>query len=149
MGGFCTALNTWQTELTQGAPDVGAATDVEATKQSLVSFLEGAVAATQTLVADIEAAGVPDVENGEAIATEMRSAIASVGDDFSAARDDVDGLSTADPAAFAAGLSEIGTTLTEAGTAAGTAFDQLAAKYPAAGLDAAATEAASCQNVLG
>lgn len=148
MGDLCTALGTWQTELTDNAPDLSSVTDVQATKDSIVSFLGSAVAATRTLVDDIQAAGVPDVENGEAIATEMRSAIATVSDEFSAARDKLEGLSTDDPAAFAADLSEIGTTLTEAGTAAGTTFDQLAEKYPAADLDAAANEAQACQDVF-
>jgi cell division septum initiation protein DivIVA len=149
MGDFCTALGTWQTELTEGAPDFSDASDAEAAKDTLVTYLDGAVAATQTLVADIQAAGVPEVENGEAIATEMRSAIEAVGDDFAAAKADVEALSTDDPAAFAASLGELGTTLTEAGTAAGTAFDQLGEKYPAADLDAAATEAESCQSIIG
>lgn len=148
MDGLCTALGTWQTELTDNAPDLSSATDVQATKDSLVSFLGTAVTATRTLVDDIQAAGVPEVENGEAIATEMRSAIAAVGDKFSAAKDTLEGLSTDDPAAFAADLSEIGTTLSEAGTAAGTTFDQLAEKYPAADLDTAANEAQACQNVF-
>lgn len=149
MGNFCTALDTWQTELTDGAPDFSSLTDAESAKETLVSYLDSIVAATGTLVTDIQAAGVPDVENGEAIATEMRSAIASVGDDFAAAKAKVEALSIDDPAAFASGLTEVGTTLTDAGTAAGSTFDQLAEKYPAADLDAAATEAASCQTVLG
>lgn len=148
IGDLCTALDTWQTELTDNAPDLSSATDAGATKDSLVSFLGTAVTATRTLVDDIQAAGVPEVENGEAIATEMRSAIAAVGDKFSAAKDTLEGLSTDDPAAFAADLSEIGTTLSEAGTAAGTTFDQLAEKYPAADLDTAANEAQTCQNVF-
>jgi hypothetical protein len=149
MGDFCAALDSWQTELTEGAPDLASVTDVAAAKDSVVSFLDGAAASTQTLVDEIEAAGVPDVADGEAIATEMRDAIASVGNDFSTARDDVEGLSTDDPAAFAADLSEIGTTLTEAGSAAGATFDRLAEQYPAADLDAAAQDAAACESVLG
>jgi hypothetical protein len=149
LGDFCTALGTWQGELTEGVPDTASVTDVETAKESLVSYLENAAAATQTLVDDIQAAGVPEVENGEAIATEMRNEIAAVGESFSAAKADVEGLSTDDPAAFATSLSELGTTLTEAGTAAGTAFDELAEKYPAAELDAAATEVEACQNVFG
>jgi hypothetical protein len=149
MGDFCTALGTWQTELTEGAPDFSEVSDAASAKDTVVSYLDSVVAATQTLVADIQAAGVPEVENGEAIATEMRSAIEAVGDDFAAAKADVEALSTDDPAAFAASLGELGTTLTEAGTAAGTAFDQLGEKYPAADLDAAAAEAESCQSIIG
>jgi hypothetical protein len=146
---FCTALGTWQTELTEGAPDFADVSDAESAKDTLVSYLDSVVAATDTLVSDIQAAGVPDVENGEAIASEMRTAIASVGDDFAAAKADVEALSVDDPAAFASGLTDVGTTLTNAGTTAGTTFDQLAEQYPSADLDAAAAEAASCQNVLG
>jgi hypothetical protein len=149
MGELCTALDTWQTELTEGVPDFSSVTDIESTKDSLVSYLGSVVTATQTPVDDLQAAGVPEVENGEAIATEMQSALSSIGDEFAAARDSVEGLSTEDPAAFASSLTDLGTTLTEAGTAAGTTFDQLAEQYPSADLDAAASEAASCQNVLG
>jgi hypothetical protein len=148
-GDLCTALDTWQSELTESAPDPASEPDIESTKDSLVSFLESAVAATQALVDDVRAAGVPEIENGEAIATEMQSEIAAVGDDFLAAKDTLEGLSTDDPAAFAAEVSEIGTTLTEAGAAAGAAFDRLAEQYPAAELDAAATDAPACETVLG
>lgn len=149
MGGLCTGLSTWQTELTENAPDLSSGTDIASAKDTLVAYLDSAVAATRTLVDGIQAAGVPDVENGEAIATEMQSAIASVNDELSAARDKIEGLSTDDPAAFTADLAEIGTTLNEAGATVGAAFDQLAEKYPAAELDAAANEASACQSALG
>lgn len=92
---------------------------------------------------------MPGVENGDEIATQMRSAIASIGDEFASARDSLEGLSTDDPAAFTSSLTELGTALTEAGASVSEEFDRLAGQYPAADLDAAAAEAESCRKVLG
>jgi hypothetical protein len=140
----CGAISTWKTELTSGAPDFSQVTDVQSTKQTLGDYLEQVKASTDTLIADIEAAGTPDVENGEAIAQEFKANLATVGDSFQQAKADLDALSTDDPAAFASGLQEIAGALTTAGSEAGQAFDKLATEYPDSGLDEAAADAPAC-----
>jgi hypothetical protein len=140
----CGAISTWKTELTSGAPDFSQVTDVESTKQTLGDYLEQVKVSTDTLIADIEAAGTPDVENGEAIAQEFKANLATVGDSFQQAKADLDALSTNDPAAFASGLQEIAGALTTAGSEAGQAFDKLATEYPDSGLDEAAADAPAC-----
>ncbi len=140
----CTAVGDWQTELQSSAPDAGNLTDIESAKQTLGDFLDGASTATDEMVSEVEAAGVPDVENGEEIAQKFQANLAAVGDSFDQAKTDLDALSTDDPTGFAAGLQGIATTLTTAGTEAGQAFDKLAAEYPSAGIDDAAAEVPEC-----
>lgn len=127
----CDALISWQGELTSGTPDLADVQDLEATKQAVADYLEGVSTATGSLVEDVEAAGVPDVDEGDAIATDFKSALSSVEQSFEDAKTQVEGLSTDDPGAFAAELQEVGTTLQAAGTEATSVFDNLSAQYPA------------------
>ncbi len=146
VGAVCTSVGTWQKTL-QEAPDLSNPTDLEATKGAISDFLGKVVGATDTLVADVRAAGVPDTPDGEAIATAMTDTLASVNTAFQKAKSDVDGLSTSDAATFAAGLQQVGEDLTQAGTKVGTAFEDLAKKYPSADLSQAAQDVPACSAI--
>lgn len=127
----CRALTSWQSEITSGTPDLADVQDLEATKQAVADYLDSVSTATGSLVEDVEAAGVPDVDEGESIAADFESALSSVQQSFEDAKTQVEGLSTADPGAFATELQEVGTTLQSAGTEATSVFDGLSVQYPA------------------
>ena len=104
----CTALGTWQKTLTTGTPDLSQLSDLSKAKDSVTGYLAGVVTATQTFIADVKAAGVPDVQNGDAIAAGFQDALASTEKRSPMRRSSVEGLSTADPTSFASGLSQVG-----------------------------------------
>ena len=143
----CGALSTWQNDLTTGVPDLTAITDLDAAKETLGGYLDDVTASTDTLVQEIQAAGVPDVEGGDDIASEFRTNLESVRDSFSNAKTELESLSTDDPNAFAAGLEDIGTALNQAGTDVGQAFDRLASEHPTAGLNEVAANEPACQSL--
>jgi hypothetical protein len=145
----CGALTDWQGSITASPPDVSDPTDLEATKQELTGFLDGVISSTESLVSEVEAAGVPDVEQGDAIASDFQSALESVRDSFSQARSEVESLSTDDPGGFSTSLSEIGTALTQAGTEASTAISELGTTYPDSGIDEAFASAPECSGLAG
>ena len=145
----CTSVSDWQQEIQSGTPDFSNVTDAEEAKQTIADYLESVATATRAMIDQVRAAGTPDVEAGETIAEDFQNALAPVADSFDQARADVEALPTDDPTAFASEVSAIGTTLSEAGTQAGTAFDELAAKYPDAGLDAASGDAPACADLGG
>jgi hypothetical protein len=144
VGTVCTSVDTWQKRLTQEAPDISDPNDLLAAKRAVVVYLGKAIAATQKMVAEIKAAGVPDTDKGEEIASSFTSALGSVEQAFQKARSDTQALPTDDAAALAKGLESVGTDLTTAGTRIGGTFDQIAKKYPSADLGAAAQKNEAC-----
>ncbi|MGH2786800.1 MAG: hypothetical protein ACRDJV_02690 [Actinomycetota bacterium] len=89
--------------------------DPEAGKEVLTNFLGDMVGDTDTLISEVEDAGVPDVDNGEEIADDVRSALGQVKSILEDAQSQIEDLPTDDPQAFAEGTQEIGTSLQESG----------------------------------
>ena len=145
----CTAVNDWQEQVTAGLPSFADVSDVESVKQSLADFLGSVAAATQTMLDEVEAAGVPDIDQGEAIARDFRAALAPLVETFEQARADVESLSADDPSAFVQRLTEIGDSLTQAGNQVASTFTSLARTYPDAGIDAVAADAPACHAITG
>ena len=149
VGSVCGAITTWQTSITSDLPTFSDPSDVESVIQSLSDYLGGVITATNTMIADVKDAGVPDVDQGEAIANDFAAALQPVADSFAQAQADVDALSGGDPAAAVTELQSIGTEIQNAATQAGAAFDELASKYPDAGFDEAAANAPECASIAG
>lgn len=109
---ICTAFTDWtqaiqdrQTELEQGlqpgaSPQEG--------KDALQGFLDDAVAASDQLVEDVEAAGSPDTENGGEAADALQTAAAGARDQLAQAQEDVADLPTDSPEAFSQAADEFG-----------------------------------------
>ena len=129
--GMCGAASNWMTALqdrnTQLQDDLGGAPsgDLSAIKELMVAFLGGAVQDTETLIDEVSALSPPDVENGAQIHASVLSAFTQARDLFADARDQVDGLDPNDAAAFTQALSDLGTTLSEAGTEIAASFGGL------------------------
>jgi hypothetical protein len=109
---ICTAFTDWtkaiqdrQTELEQGL-DPGASP--QEGKDALQGFLDDAVAASDTLVDDVEAAGTPDTENGDEAADALLEAAEGARDQLAAAGDDVANLPTDSPEAFSQAADKFG-----------------------------------------
>lgn len=112
----CTAVSDWvstiqeqstslATEFQSGSPEEG--------KEVLTGFIGDAVAETETLIEEVEGAGVPDVEGGEEFADELSTAFTDARDILSDVQTEVEGLPT-DPKGFQEAASEIGPRVQEA-----------------------------------
>ena len=148
LNSVCTAAGKWQKTLLQ-TPNVSNPTDLTATKNTISTYLGGVVAATGTFGTEVNAAGVPDTEDGQAIASSFNSSISTLETAFKQAKSDVDGLSTSDSAALVSGLQKVGTELTQAATKLSTDFDTLSKEHPAADLSGAAKDIPACSALTG
>lgn len=120
--GLCGAASTWMTALqdrnTQLQEDLGTASqgDLAGIKDLMVAFLDGAVQDTQILIDDVSGMAAPDVDDGQQIHDSLLGAFTQARDLFAGARDQVADLDPSDPTAFTQTLTELGTTLSDAGT---------------------------------
>lgn len=107
----CGAVTTWNDEVQATTQElqraIGEPTDLDSVKETTVSFLDEVIEATDRMMTDVEAAGVPDVQDGEQVARRVTTALGDVRDALADARDRVEGLSTADPEGFATELQAV------------------------------------------
>lgn len=149
LDGLCTAIVDYQDELTSLNADLetqlsGDVPTPDAVKDLLVAFLGDAVVATQGLAEQVRALGEPDVDGGDEIAVTFVGAFEQVEDLFAMSQDDVEGLSTDDPAALAEGLQEVATNLEAGGEQIATVFDTL----PEDDVDVSPEDIPSCQGLV-
>ena len=149
LDGLCTAIVDYQDELTSLNGDLetqltGDVPTPDAVKDLLVSFLGDAVVATQGLAEEVRALGSPDVDGGDEIAVTFVGAFEQVEDLFAVSQDDVEALSTDDPAALAEGLQEVATNLEAGGEQIASVFDTL----PEDDVDVNPEDIPSCQGLV-
>jgi hypothetical protein len=100
----CRALGPWRADinsLTSGTQQqMTAQTTPAQAKENLVRLLGGAEQATEAARGKIEAAGVPDVERGEAVAAGFLRSLTSVRDAYGRARTSIAALPTGQPTVF-------------------------------------------------
>ena len=78
---ICTAVADWLDEVVALSEDFSENFDVssgEAAKESMLGFLDDALATTDDMIQRVDAAGIPDVEDGEGAADHMMSALREV-----------------------------------------------------------------------
>jgi hypothetical protein len=110
--GVCGAIADWVDEIQSLNEDLQANLDpssIEALKTAMVTFLDDVITSTDTVIADVEDAGVPDVEDGDAAAQHLLTGLRDSRGVFEDARDRVEAMSTDDPAAFGEELQTVGT----------------------------------------
>jgi hypothetical protein len=147
--GLCTAIGDFQADLETQSTEfqdafTGGTPSPDDAKDTLSSFVAELSDRTQELIDDVEALGTPDVENGEDVRSALTGAFEQVVVAFEEAEADIDGLSTADPAALAQGFTEVASKLQAAGTEISTSFDDLQSPE----LDDAAADVEACSGVI-
>ena len=112
---ICTSIGTYVTDITAlsdgfvGQLDPTA--DVQTQKDAVVGLLDDIIATTDGLIEDLTAAGVPDVEGGDAIAAALTDSLQQSRQIIDDAKAAVEELSVDDPVAFTTQLTEIGTAI--------------------------------------
>ena len=110
----CSSGADWADALQSQADQLQSRVDTatpEEAKQLLVDFLDGTVDETEELLADIEAAGEPSADRGEAFAADVEDEFEESRDALANARDEIESLSVTDPATFSQKASELGSLL--------------------------------------
>lgn len=148
VGSVCTAISDMvgvlqgsQTELQDALSG-----DPEQGKELLVSFLQDSADTVGAAADDLEAAGTPDVDNGEEIAETIPAAFSDLETAISDAASQAEDISTDSPAEFAEQAQEVGTAVQQAGDQIGASLDELATSDE---LEAAAEESEACQEIGG
>jgi len=144
--GVCGAIAGWVDDIQGLNQDLQAnldPTSLDSLKDAMVGFLEDVTAATDSVIDEVEAVGIPDVEDGQAAADAVLSALRDSRDVFADAHDRVEGLSTADPAAFGEELQTLGTDLQSSMSGIGGELDQFASPE----LDEVSKDIPECQEV--
>jgi hypothetical protein len=113
----CGALAPWRTTIDelnqQAATQMATATTGAQTRENLMTLFSGARQASETARATIAAAGVPDVDGGEAAAQGFEATLAGTRDAYAQAEADLAALATSDDAAFYDGVTAVLTRLTD------------------------------------
>jgi hypothetical protein len=111
----CSALTPWRAELqsltTKAQEQANAAPNSAQAKENLVRLFDGAQKSTEAARAKVEAAGVPDVENGAKIAHNFIATLTAVRDAYGHAKDGVNALTAGDTHTFSDGVAAVLTTL--------------------------------------
>jgi hypothetical protein len=144
--GVCGAISGWVDEIQGLNQDLSANLDpssADSLKDAMVGFLEDVTTATDSVIDEVGAVGIPDVEDGEATAEAVLTALRGSRDVFADAQARVEGLSTDDPAAFGEELQTLGTDLQSSMSGIGGELDQFASPE----LDQAFNDIPECQEV--
>ena len=142
---LCTALTGWTEELRDRQADLQAGAEPgrspEADRDALQRFVDGAVAASDGLVEDVEEAGVPDIDNGEEVADAFRDAVEETRSELEEAQDDVAEIPTDSAESYAAAVEDFVTEIRSTLEGINDHFQDVDAPE----LDRALDEAAACQ----
>ena len=145
----CTAVLTWFNGVQSSAGDLQrtlpSVASVEEAHSQLVDFLAATVDQTDEMLADVEAAGAPAIEDGEAASRDLRSALVRVKQIFVDAKAKAEKLPVTDLLAFASAVQELATSIrTELEDVGGT-FNDLQTRYK--DLDLGEDQPASCRKL--
>jgi hypothetical protein len=123
----CGALDEWGQSLQAGSealrPAMENTQDLESVKENYIGFLEDAEQNSQELVDDVESAGPPETDGGEALQSELVSALENVQAGFARAVDRAEELSTRDGDSFRTGVGALSNDVEKNLQAAGAFFD--------------------------
>ena len=80
-------------------------------KAAVLAYLDDVITSTKSMIADVQAVGVPDVSNGQEVVSAVQSAFQQAESVMEDARSTVGSLSLDDPVAFGNALKDLGTSL--------------------------------------
>jgi hypothetical protein len=147
----CSAVGSWvegiQEEGTALGESAQGAENLQQARGQFVDFFDQVIARTERMLRQVGDAGAPAVEDGDAIAEDLHSALEPIQGVFEDARGDAANLPTDDPAAFQAGATEIGETVQREAAEIGEAFDRLEREYDVPELDEAFDEEEACAEI--
>ena len=130
---FCGSFEDWIAKIQEESANVSDSVtpgDVAGAKQVIVDLFGSVSDETQSLIGDIENAGVPDIDDGANFVDDLIGKFQDFDDAIQAAKTDAEALQTADPAKFKTDVDGLVATFQSETTAVGNSFGELDAKYP-------------------
>lgn len=137
---FCANFEGWIANIQTASENVGADIepgDIEGGKETIVNLFELASAATESLISDIEAGGVPDVEDGDALVDDLTGKFEDFNGAIEDAKTEAEGIPIDDRAVFQLKITELTGTFENEVSAVGQSFSELDAEYPSRELQTA------------
>ena len=108
---LCGSITTWMDDIEGLVAELQRVTEepasLDVVKETTVAFFDDSITATDRLSEQVEAAGVPDVADGEETARQLSTAVDAIRVAMAEGRDRVAGLSIEDPQAFASELQAV------------------------------------------
>ena len=143
----CTSMQTYVTDVTNlsnnFASSLDPSADLAGQRDAVVGFLDDVLTSTDKLIGDLEAAGVPDVDNGQQIVDAIKQSFEKAKGVIEDAKQQVQNLSLDDPSTFATQLSSIGTKIQGSMTDIGTSLQSLSSPE----LEQAVAQEPSCASL--
>lgn len=146
----CGAVGSWMNDIEAGGTDLqqqaANTKSIAEGRELIVGFLDDTVTLTDRMLREVEAAGYPDVESGEDIASDFREELGKIRPAFVHARAKAVALPD-DPEEFASGAQEIGIEMAAAGGSVGGRLEALGDKYKSPDLAETFDAASACQGL--
>lgn len=115
VAGLCSSMDTYVTDVQSITNDFTASLDPSAAladqKDAVLTYLDQVITATETMISEVQAVGVPDVSNGQEVVSAVQDSFAQAKSVIEDAKTTVQGLSLDDPVAFGNALIDLGTSL--------------------------------------
>lgn len=112
---LCANMQSYIDEVTSLSTDfageIDPAASLDEQRDAVLAFLDDVLAATDELIAGVEQAGVPDIDNGEEVVVAIEDTFSEARGILVEARAQVEAISVDDAQAFAEQLEEIGQTI--------------------------------------
>jgi hypothetical protein len=146
-GDICTAVADWAQDLqTRAGQPPKSTRTVADIREQLVDFISDVVTRTDQMLADVEAAGKPSVEDGDKIARDLLARLQSLRATLVRARQTMQRLPD-DPSKFGPAAQDLGASIQKAGSDIGDQIDQLDEKYDAEELSKSFNDNPRCSDL--
>jgi hypothetical protein len=149
--GVCRSLTHWQDRMRERVEilrgDVATAVGLDQVREDVARFLGDVTGTTNTLVSDVARAG-PDVEEGEALAADLRGGIEQLAAVLAQAREDAENLPSR-PGPLQRELGELSASIQTEMASAVTVFLELEQRYDVPEVDQAFEDEEACQAFRG
>jgi hypothetical protein len=154
---ICTDFARWQDQLVRLASTGGVGHILHGTGTSdppdviqagVSQLLAGALLATDELVRDVRAAGVPKIPDGQNIAAEFAGSAAFVSAAFADFKRSADQVAPDEPGQQFRETQDLASLLQRAGTTLSTTLQQIAAAYPKGGIKRVFASTKACKPLL-
>jgi hypothetical protein len=148
----CAGLLSWRQGVNNDSGQLSralqaGAADVNTVKAKYTAFFRGVVRRTDTLLAAIDRAGAPKVDNGVPYARDLRTALAQARAGLATAQRRFAGLPTHNLRSYASGAAKARDELGSIFVGVGAALERLGQTYPDKGLNKAFDEQPSCKSL--
>jgi polyhydroxyalkanoate synthesis regulator phasin len=130
---FCGSFGTWLDEIktaSSGVSDSVTPGDIPSAKTAIAGLFGTASTATQTLIDELEAAGAPDIDDGDQLVDDLIEKFQAFDTAAQKAKADTEALATDDITTFQSSADDLTTTFQDEVDKVAESFSEIDTKYP-------------------